>query len=73
MRELSELAAQLASLDPARVPADLRAAIEAENAAVRAAAAIAVTPNGRSRESLLPDAFRQKSAVDKYLHLVESR
>jgi glycosyltransferase involved in cell wall biosynthesis len=41
--------------------------------AVRAAAAIAVTPNGRSRESLLPDAFRQKSAVDKYLHLVESR
>lgn len=41
--------------------------------AVRAAAAIAVTPNGRSRESLLPEAFRQKSAVDKYLHLVESR
>ena len=41
--------------------------------AVRAAAAIAVTPNSRSRESLLPDAFRQKSAVDKYLHLVESR
>ena len=41
--------------------------------AVRAAAAIAVTPTGRSRESLLPDAFRQKSAVDKYLHMVESR
>ena len=41
--------------------------------AVRAAAAIAVKPTGRSRESLLPDAFRQKSAVDKYLHMVESR
>lgn len=40
--------------------------------AVRASEAIALTPADRSRKSLLPDAFRQKYAVDKYLHLVES-
>ena len=41
--------------------------------AVRASEAIAFKPVDRSRKSLLPDAFRQKYAVEKYLHLVESR